>query len=265
MYVIPLTYKNNILRFVDLPESFEGIEKSDNYYMANTPGNDHLYIGNWVLRCVGSDSILALEGNVQDDFFPPGPFAISAPAQPKSPTRPLVNAEMNLIRLSKAISSQRVVLKDQADSFYLYLQVATITTIFLGLVTTVLVSLGATDLVKGKPKVENKVRFLSILFPAASTAAAAVIAFYGFQSKLTNSTHTSTNLAQLHSQMTLGITDLSCVDAANPKNETDLRDKVHEWAKRYQDIQTVADAAPNPSAQPGTATSENPSSTGQKK
>ncbi len=168
--------------------------------------------------------------------------AVPSSAQPTDSNQPKVlprapsRQELALIQLSYAIAKHRVEARTKAQAAYSLWQYSTLITIAIGMITTILVSLSATDFVQKGGAIALTIRILAIVFPAVGTAFAAVIAFYGPQAEWSQSSRTFASLSQLHGQMALDIFKIEDCQPAPPK-DSDLAKQL------YKDIETLATAA----------------------
>jgi hypothetical protein len=174
--------------------------------------------------------------------------AVPSSAQPTDSNQPKVlprapsRQELALIQLSYAIAKHRVEARTKAQAAYSLWQYSTLITIAIGMITTILVSLSATDFVQKGGAIALTIRILAIVFPAVGTAFAAVIAFYGPQAEWSQSSRTFASLSQLHGQMALDIFKIEDCQPAPPK-DSDLAKQLEIWGKNYKDIETLATAA----------------------
>jgi hypothetical protein len=162
--------------------------------------------------------------------------------QPRSPNR----QELALAQLSYAIAKHRVEARTKTQAAYALWQFSTLTTIVIGLVTTIVVSLSATEFVKNG-RIALTVKVLAIVFPVIGTAFAAIIAFYGPQAEWSQSSRTFAALSQLHGQIALDIFKIEDCPPV-PTKESELAKQLETWGKNYKDIQTLANAAATGSA-----------------
>jgi len=213
---------------------------------------DHAAISNWVEYCIGvgpGDSALQA---TQHTFLTPSQKLLTHPfaVEPKWPdgVHQLNRSERNLIQLSKALSEQRVRLMPKVRSTYFFWQLATLISIAIGMITTILVSVSSTEFGRGDGPPQRLIRMLAIIFPALGTAMAAVISFYSPQAEWGQASRTLASETQLHEEMALTVWKLTC-----PTPDTDdssakpLTDNLESWSKRYIEIQTI----PNASGVPG--------------
>jgi len=75
-------------------------------------------------------------------------------------------------------SEQRVGFMPKVRLTYFYWELATLISIAIGMVTTILVSVSSTEFGRGDGADQRLIRVLAIIFPALGTATAAVISFY---------------------------------------------------------------------------------------
>jgi hypothetical protein len=162
--------------------------------------------------------------------------------QPRFPNR----QELALAQLSYAIAKHRVEARTKTQAAYALWQFSTLTTIVIGLVTTIVVSLSATEFVKNG-RIALTVKVLAIVFPVIGTAFAAIIDFYGPQAEWSQSSRTFAALSQLHGQMALDIFKIEDCPPL-PTKESELAKQLETWGKNYKDIETLANAAATGSA-----------------
>lgn len=207
--------------------------------------SSHSSIANWVLRCVGASAVNQVPANFRPIFQDPSPFLVledvdtSKLSQPRS----LNVSEISLVQLSYSILSQRMALSNKATDSYLNLEYVQALTILIGLITTVVVSVSSTELFGKADTVWGKgLKFMAIFLPALGTAVAAINAFYNPRDDWNRASNTLANMAQLHSQMAVGIWAVDCIKDNDADSLKKVGDKVAEWTKRYGDIVAVADA-----------------------
>lgn len=231
-------------KFLYIPAEIDPLE---DFSYAHTPANDHVSVSRWIMNCMSIKEIPEIPGNMIQDFLLPGNHSEGD----KTKSLNLLGSYLGLIRLSKYISSERLQLRYNVNNSSRFYQISTIITISLGLITTVLVSLSSTEFGRGQTKAAKSIRVLAIVFPALGTASAAIIAFYNPQAEMNNASHTSANLAQLHNQITLGIAGAKCPKKQDDDGDKALHEKVLQWEKRYEDIETAAETSPSSTAEVG--------------
>jgi hypothetical protein len=129
----------------------------------------------------------------------------------------------------------------------------------LGLLTTIIVSLNATEYMKNSAnEIVKALPLVAIMLPALGTAAGAVNAYYAPHEKAIQATRTLTSLSQLHSQMALEVWTLGCA------SDDTVNKKLVEWTKRFQDIQSLATTNVNAKPSDGGANTSTSSSGGSK-
>jgi hypothetical protein len=209
---------------------------------------DHTAISNWVEYCIGvgpGDSALQA---TQHTFLTPSQKLLTHPfaVEPKWPdgVHQLNRSEHNLVQLSKGLSEQRLRLMPKVRSTYFFWQLATLISIAIGMITTILVSVSSTEFGRGDGPPQRLIRMLAIIFPALGTATAAVISFYSPQAELGQASRTLASETQLHDEIALTVWKLTC-----PTPDTDdssakpLTDNLESWSKRYIEIQTIPNAS----------------------
>jgi hypothetical protein len=187
----------------------------------------------------GSDTVVATE-------IRPSPVQPNDANPPKVQPRPANRQELALAQLSYAIAKHRVEARTKTQAAYALWQFSTLTTIVIGLVTTIVVSLSATEFVKNG-RIALAVKVLAIVFPVIGTAFAAIIAFYGPQAEWSQSSRTFAALSQLHGQIALDIFKIEDCPPV-PLKESELAKQLETWGKNYKDIETLANAAATGSA-----------------
>jgi hypothetical protein len=229
---------------------------------------DHMTVVRWVQECIG----------LQPGERPPGPinayFEIPSRSMNSGYTernilpphiRPINSIEKAFLQLSGTLVEQRTSLNDVVTSSYFYWQLATILTIGIGMITTILVGVSSTEFGRGDGQQQRIIRLMAIVFPALGTASAAIIGFYSPQAQWGQSSRTLTSVSSLHSQISQAIWAAPCSGPnASAKDLGDLRALFSQWTKRYNDIQTVSiSSAPTVSAQTDAPLSgKEPGSTG---
>jgi len=217
---------------------------------------DHTAISNWVEYCIGvgpGDSALQA---TQHTFLTPSQKLLTHPfaVEPKWPdgVHQLNRSEHNLVQLSKGLLEQRLRLMPKVRSAYFFWQWATLISIAIGMITTILVSVSSTEFGRGDGPSQRLIRVLAIIFPALGTATAAVISFYSPQVEWGQASRTLASETQLHEEIALTVWKLTC-----PTPDTDdssakpLTDNLESWSKRYIEIQTSPNASGAPGGNPG--------------
>jgi uncharacterized membrane protein YgcG len=228
---------------------------------------DHAAISDWVRYCIGvgpGDSRLQA---TQYAFLTPSQKLLRHPlaVEPKWPdgVHQPNRSEHNLIQLSKQLSEQRIRLIPKVRATYSFSQLATLIAIAIGMITTILVSVSATEFGRGDGPPQRLIRVLAIIFPALGTATAAVVSFYSPQAEWVQASRTLASETQLHDEIALTIWKLTC-----PTPDTDdssakpLTDNLESWSKRYIDLQTVPNASGAPGVNQGGGSSGGGSSGG---
>jgi hypothetical protein len=218
------------------PEDTKLLEYTNKFWQ------NHLSVGYWLLDCKRAEDFDRFSTAGYRELFPPGVIAI---ASQEGRHVDLSHQIINLLHLSRSIAIECIDLKKQAQNFYYLWQIASLITILLGMITTILVTLGSTDFGKDN----RAIRILAIVFPALGTATAAVVAFYSPQLQLSQASHTLAGLSQLQNQIVTGVWNIKC----NPDSEKELSTKFLGWEKRYDEIEAVAAAAAESAQSGGTS------------
>jgi len=204
---------------------------------------EHAAISDWVKYCIG---IGPGESAVQHAFLTPSQKLLTHPyaAEPKWPDgiHQLNRSEHNLIQLSNELSEQRVGLIPKVRSAYFFWQLATLISIAIGMITTILVSVSSTEFGRGDGPHQRLIRVLAIIFPALGTATAAVISFYSPQAEWGQASRTLASETQLHDEIALTVWKLTCPTTDADDSVKPLTDRLENWSKRYIEIQTIPNA-----------------------
>jgi hypothetical protein len=217
---------------------------------------DHVAISDWVEYCIGvwpGDSAFQA---TQYAFLTPSQKLLTHPfaAEPKWPDgiHRINRSEHTLIQLSQQLSEQRVGLIPKVRSAYFFWQLATVISIAIGMVTTILVSVSSTEFGRGDGTYQRLIRVLAIIFPALGTATAAVISFYSPQAEWGQASRTLASETQLHDEIALTVWKLTCPTAdTDDSSAKPLTDNLENWSKRYILIQTIPNASGTPGGNQG--------------
>jgi hypothetical protein len=215
---------------------------------------DYNAVKHWVLNCLGADPerpasairFALVPDRVKRDYFDPGEW-------PKD-IRHFDADEKLIIQLNKRLTDQRLNLMGKVRSSYFFWEIATLASIIIGMVTTILVSLSSTEFGRGDGQRQRIIRVLAIIFPVLGTATAAIINFYSPQAEWGQASRTLASLTQLHGQMGLALWKLPPCSQTGVGDKTALRSILDDWSKRYVDIQTIASASgatPSGGGEPG--------------
>jgi hypothetical protein len=163
----------------------------------------------------------------------------------------LNRSQHTLIQLSKELSEQRIGLIPKARSAHFFWEVATVISIAIGMITTILVSVSATEFGRGDGRSQRLIRMFAIIFPALGTATAAMISFYSPQTEWGQASRTLASETQLHDQMALTVWRLTCPTTDTDDSAKPLADNLENWSKRFIDIQTIPNASGTPGGNQG--------------
>lgn len=199
-------------------------------------GTDHYSIVRRILACTGTRMLEQVPVYVRM-IYVENPRLLNLQPMPEvlpSGTRVPNEPERAVLELSRAMFKIRWVLREKVESSYRAWQVATLITIALGMVTTVLVSLASSEFGQGDGRMPKIIKVLAIIFPALGTGAAAIVAFYAPQTEWTQASHSLASLSQLHSQMSATIWKVPCPtdDAKNDR----LDKQLEVWSARYTEV-----------------------------
>ena len=159
----------------------------------------------------------------------------------------LFGPEIALMYMNQAIMQRRMYWDRRANYAFKKWQIATWSTIIIGMVTTIFVSLSTTEFGRGDGRSQRVVRTLAVVFPALGTAAAAVVGFYGPQAEWSQSSRSLASLSQLHGQMAIDIWKQQCILTTNDQNLSSVLDG---WSKRYLDIETLSNTGGGSGSEP---------------
>jgi hypothetical protein len=215
---------------------------------------DHAAISNWVEYCIGIGPGDSAFQATQEIFLTPSQKLLTHPfaVEPKWPdgVHQLNRSEHNLIELSKELSEHRLELIPKVRSAYFFWQLATLISIAIGMITTILVSVSSTEFGRGDGQPQRLIRVFAIIFPALGTATAAVISFYSPQAEWGQASRTLASETQLHDEIALTVWKLTC-PAPNDSSAKPLTDDLEIWAKRYIELQTIPNASSGPGGNQG--------------
>ena len=218
-----------------------------------TAYGDHWHIALWFASCLGHTSIGELPDVLVAQLTPFGMATwsgakISVDKPPAIQLREVSELSLNLYR--DRIGGAAAV--RAASKNYEIMQWIII---LLGLITTIVVSLSSTEYGKGEERLAKSLRLVAITLPALGTMVAAANAFYAPSQKALQATRTLASLGQLHSQIALEVWATGCPPAnGDPKNPNlaKIDDKIAQWIKRYQEIQSSSSDTANPDGQSAT-------------
>jgi hypothetical protein len=221
---------------------------------------DHAAISDWIQYCIGVRPGDGAFQATQQAFLTPSQKLLTHPfeAEPKWPDgiHRIDRSEHTLVQLSTQLSEQRLRLIPKVRSAYFFWQLATLISIAIGMVTTILVSVTSTEFGRGDGPAQRLIRVFAIIFPALGTATAAVISFYSPQAEWGQAARTLASETQLHDEIALTVWKLTC-----PTTDTDdssakpLTDNLENWSKRYIEIQTIPNSSTAPGGNQGGGTS----------
>ncbi|HFT3385317.1 Uncharacterised protein [Klebsiella quasipneumoniae] len=205
---------------------------------------DDYVINRWGTRCT---SILLSDpqtySKIKDEFGGNGKNYANGPLNllVKDSILPIAN-EISVF--SEGILRARIQNAENAADAYVRLQISVWSTVFLGLATTVLVSLSSTEFGQEKSVLGRVIRILAIILPALGTAVAAISAFYAPREDLARSSQALVSLRQIHYQISSEIGLIPCPNATEAvQNGGVIATKLVSWKKMLRDARTLAEAA----------------------
>jgi hypothetical protein len=162
------------------------------------------------------------------------------------------NRQIALLQLNSWLVDQRAPLLAKVRTTRSYAEFASWTTVILGLITTILVGLSSSDLIKGQQpssqpssQIHQITRILALIFPAITTAAAAIVSYYSPQTEWSQANRTLASLTQLHDDIALNVWNLTCPTSWDRASDalSAFSNAMKEWSKRYGDIQALSSAS----------------------
>jgi hypothetical protein len=185
-------------------------------------------IVNWVASCQGVTNFRQLPESISQVLSTDETLDDDAPAVKTDAPYTLTAVQNEVIALSNTIYEQILAAganERSANRLGERLQWATIA---IGLFTTILASLNASDFFKEYPTFRRGIQMFAIVFPALGTAAGALGAFYNPHGHEVADGRTLSDLSLLDDQISLSVWKLRC--------DTDNDKVVYAWLKRYQQI-----------------------------
>lgn len=154
-----------------------------------------------------------------------------------------------ILALERSLYTEQNTSYREKDGLEQEAQLATLITILVGLITTVLVSLSSGRFFSETDKAGKWIRIGAIALPAIGTAIAAIVAFYNPSGQLATATATLSNLRQIQSQVLDMSMQLECPQGlVQCKPGDDTRKLLDQMYKRYDDLVLTI---PTKSEQPG--------------
>jgi hypothetical protein len=211
---------------------------------------DHVAVSDFTQYCMKISPGAKIPWPVRREFLTPSqqldPRMVSGSPDAWPPEiRQLTKSEKALVHLSSNISEHRLALLAQVRSTYFFWQLATMVSIAVGMITTVLVGVSSAHLGQGDGRTASIIRVLAIVFPAAGTAVTAVISFYSPQAEWGLASRSLAGMTQLHDQIAIGVWKLKCT-ADDPDGSEPLALPLEGWLKRYTDILALSGSASAP-------------------
>jgi hypothetical protein len=212
-------------------------------------GPHHWRVVGWVLECTNIKAVPSLPPYLRSFFDP-----LQASQKPlekdiAAPARLPHHHEMALVQISRAIADHRLTLSTKVNSTYHAAQIATIGTVMLGFITTLVVSLNSTAFGQGQGRLQQWMRFMAIVLTAMGTMLSAMIAFYGPLDEWNDTKRTLAALTSLHNVIGLETWKLDCLEfegsdlkqlKAGSETNKLVMQRFEEWTKRYYELQTAA-------------------------
>jgi hypothetical protein len=193
---------------------------------------DHDAVATWILQSLGSPESAQIPTSVTQVLYP---FLAPYGGFDKPPIS-VPPAYVRIGQLSKAILRKRIAIDDRLSKAYTLAQVGALTSILIGLVTTVLVALSSSEVGKQQTRAALTIRIGALVFPALGTAAAAIIAFYDPSGTLARQSQVAAGLQQLHAQMSNAVWSLTPVAKPEDPIPDDFDARLNTWTQRYQEL-----------------------------
>jgi hypothetical protein len=215
-------------------------------------------IRTWVIDCWGVSNYKTLPLYYQEllSYYSPS-YYLSEDEIDKLPDelptgkRQLYSEERAILILNRSLSFTREYYKLQAHDLYVYLQLGTLLSIAIGMLTTIFVSISSTEFGRGEGRPQKSIRVAAIILPILGTAVSGVMAFYAPAQSWNQAARTLASISQLHAQMSVAVSGLKCIDPQDKENVSKAQSMLNDWSKRYVDIQTVAAAVGGPPSTSG--------------
>ena len=200
-------------------------------------------VASWAMECMGAPNYQKLPLQYQvwlsylapDGDDPPFPEGVHK----------LTNKQRSVVVLNRSLSFDREYYGLQQQEWYVFYEILQLSLIFVGMLTTITVSISSSEFGRGEGLRPRLFRFSAIILPILGTALAGVVAFYSPQARWNQAGTTLASLAQLQSQMAIDVWKLRCTDD-DPKDNDGDRKLISEWSRRYADILSVSAAAGAP-------------------
>ena len=156
---------------------------------------------------------------------------------------------IQVAHLSSSIQDKRIAIDEGLSKSYRLAQVGAISSILIGLITTVLVALSSTEIGKRQSHTALTIRTTALVFPALGTATAAIIAFYDPNGSLARQTQVAAGLQQLHSQMAASVWSFRRLGKDDPV-PAEVASRLDSWSLRFQElVANLGDSRATPDAQ----------------
>jgi hypothetical protein len=123
---------------------------------------DHDAVATWILQSLGSPESAQIPTSVAQVLYP---FLAPYGGFDKPPIS-VPPAYVRIGQLSKAILRKRIAIDDRLSKAYTLAQVGALTSILIGLVTTVLVALSSSEVGKQQTRAALTIRIGALVFPA---------------------------------------------------------------------------------------------------
>ncbi len=145
-----------------------------------------------------------------------------------------------MIALSNALFLERTDSLEKLSSVSRSLEKFQVSAIIIGLLTTVLISLSSTDIIKDSTPALNftkvTVKIFAIILPAVGTAVAALNTFYDPKSDQIRYSRISEAASLLHRQIALGVGDLACAAPTDKDNWTKNAAQIDAWINAHKSL-----------------------------
>lgn len=197
---------------------------------------DRGLVERFIINCLALSETVGPPPGMTFTTYAPGTGAVAMPSTSVNPVYYRIHA------MNSALAERRVAYDIHWNDAFVRAELATWASVAIGLLTTVMVALTATELVDKATGKGQWIRISALILPAIGTAAAAATAFYEPGALLTTRKAQATAAEQLHLQIGQGIWKVGCMPDSKTKLDAERTAQFDGWAQRFQELVTRADA-----------------------